>query len=167
MCGMARHGYFSLKGLSMNFQIDTTGLIAGDVIDQMTCETIIGFKEVDDPKAWALQILQLSGQVGTQLKKEHGRELTIRIHDNALNILTDQQAAEYNPKRFDSGLRQARRAHRRLMAVDVSKLDATTLGYYSKNVTNQAFKLSMLRKKEAAELPVSQRQTPFVLKKPT
>jgi hypothetical protein len=86
----------------------------------------------------------------------------VRIVGNELHVLTDQESASYNPKRFEAGLRLARRSHRRLMAVNVAKLTGADRELYAKNVSNQAHKLSMLRKKE--ELPVNpvERTTPVM-----
>ena len=147
----------------MQLSIDTTHIKPGGTISQAECENIIGFTEASSPKDWALAVLQLSGVVAKQLHSEHGRELTVRIVQNSLQILTDAEAADYNPKRFDAGLRQARRAHRRLMAVNVGKLSADDRQVYAKNVSNQAFKLSMLRKKAVVDLQPAERTTPAVV----
>jgi len=145
----------------MIFQIDTSKVRPGDSIPLAMCEEAIGYK-CDDSKEWQFALLQLLGIVQKQLKKEHRRELTVRIVGNELHVLTDQESASYNPKRFDAGLRLARRSHRRLMAVNVATLTGADRELYAKNVSNQAHKLSMLRKKE--ELPVnpSVRNTPVM-----
>jgi len=136
----------------MNFQIDTTKIKPGDSITLAACEEAIG-QTCDESKEWQFALLQLLGVVQKQLKKEHRRELTVRIVGNELHVLTDAESASYNPKRFEAGLRLARRAHRRLMAVNVARLTGADRDLYAKNVSNQAHKLSMLRKKE--ELPVN------------
>ena len=149
----------------MEYVVDTTGIGPGDVIDEATCQSVIGLSEVENPKLWQLGLLQLSQVISKQLNKEHRRELTVRIKDNAIFVLTDQEAAEYNPRRFDAGIRIARRSNRRLMAVDVSKLTPEARAVHAKEITIQAFKLSMLRKREDSELPATKRTTPVVLKK--
>jgi len=147
----------------MIFQIDTTGLSPGDAITRGQCETVIGFTEDASPKDYQFALLQLLGVVQKQLKKEHGRELTVRIVGGELHVLTDQEAAAYNPKRFEAGLRLARRAHRRLMAVQVSGLTPEDKAIFAKNVGNQAYKLSMLRKRAEVPLIANERQTPVML----
>lgn len=144
----------------MIFQIDTTGLSPGDAITRGQCEAVIGFTEDTHPKDYQFALLQLLGVVQKQLKKEHGRELTVRIVGGELHVLTDQEAASYNPKRFEAGLRLARRSHRRLMAVKVSSLTPEDKAIFAKNVSNQAYKLSMLRKRAEVPLIPSERQTP-------
>lgn len=166
MLGKVRHGkVFISKGVIMEYVVDTTGIGPGDVVDEATCQSVVGITEADNPKLWQLGLLQLSQIVANQLRKEHGRELTVRIKENGIHVLTDQEAAEYNPRRFDSGLKIARRSHRRLMSVDVSKLTQEARTTHARELTIQAFKLSLLRKRETIALPVSKRTTPVVLKR--
>jgi hypothetical protein len=146
----------------MIFQIDTRKIKPGDSLSQGDCETVIGFTADSNPLQWQFALLQLLGVVQKQLKKEHGRELTVRIVGQELHVLTDGEAAGYNPKRFDAGLRLARRAHRRLMAVNVSKLSAADRELFAKNVSNQAHKLSMLRRKDDVPLTATERTTPVM-----
>ena len=144
-------------------QINTDNLKLGDLIPQDMCENIIGdIAENMGESAFALAMLNLMGLVSKQLKKQHGRDITVRIVKNELHILTDSESAEYNPKRFDVGLRMARRAHRRLLAVNVSKLDAAERGMYAKNVSNQSFKIALLRKRETIEATPTERTTPVM-----
>ena len=146
----------------MIFQIDTRKIKPGDSLSQGDCETVIGFTADSNPLQWQFALLQLLGVVQKQLKKEHGRELTVRIVGQELHVLTDAEAAGYNPKRFDAGLRLARRAHRRLMAVNVGKLSAADRDLFAKNVSNQAHKLSMLRRKDDVPLTATERTTPVM-----
>ncbi len=147
----------------MLFAVDTKHIKPGDTITQGECEAVIGFQEESAQKDFQFAMLQLCGVVAKQLKDEHGRELTVRIINNTLQVLTDAESALYNPKRFDAGLRLARRAHRRLMAVNVGKLDSADRQLYAKNVSHQAFKLSMLRKRAEVELKPAERTTPVMV----
>jgi hypothetical protein len=146
----------------MNFQIDTTKVKPGDSIPLAMCEEAIGHK-CDESKEWQFALLQLLGVVQKQLKKEHRRELTVRIVGNELHVLTDAESASYNPKRFEAGLRLARRAHRRLMAVNVGKLSGQEREMHMRNIGNQSYKLSMLRKKESIALTATERTTPVMV----
>ena len=146
----------------MIIQIDTRKIKPGDSLSQGDCEAVIGFTADSNPLQWQFALLQLLGVVQKQLKKEHGRELTVRIVGQELHVLTDGEAAGYNPKRFDAGLRLARRAHRRLMAVNVGKLSAADRDLFAKNVSNQAHKLSMLRRKDDVPLTATERTTPVM-----
>lgn len=149
----------------MKFHFSIDGLNPGDEITKSTCEQVIGFTEESDPKAFQLEILQLSQEVSKRLHKSHGRLLTVRISNSSLYILTDEEASNYNPKRFEAGLKLARRSHRRLMAVNVGSLDAQSKDRHMKNVAVQAFKLSMLRKQQPAPEIATTRTVPVVLKK--
>lgn len=145
----------------VEMQIDTSKVKPGDSISVAACEQAIG-QPFSESKEWQFQLLQLMGLVQKQLKKEHGRELTVRIVGNELHVLTDAEAASYNPKRFEAGLKLARRAHRRLMAVNVAKLTASDKEQYARNVSIQAHKLSMLRKRTDIEPAANKRSTPVM-----
>jgi hypothetical protein len=145
----------------MIFQIDTNGLGPGDTIAVEVCEQAIGRKD-DNSKQWTFDLLKLLGVVQTQLKKEHQRELTVRISGNELHILTDSEAAKHNPKRFDAGLDLARRSQRRLLAVDWSKLTPREREETEKNQTRQAFLISLMRTKEPIKPEPHIRTTPVM-----
>jgi hypothetical protein len=147
----------------MVFDIDTTGLLPGDTIDAAACRKVIG--KIADDRLYTLHLLQLKNQIAIELLKRTGRELTLRIRDECICILTDAEAAEYNPKAFDNGLNKARRAHKRLLHVDPSKLSEDEKQRLGSNVTAQAFKLLMLKKRQPVQNAVSVRSTPTMLKK--
>ena len=119
----------------------------GQSITQAEIESATGQMESTDPQAFALLLLRVRGDLITHLKRQHGRELTVRIVKGDLHILDDREAADYNPKRYAQGLRIARRAHRRLMAVDVSKLTPQEREQHTRTVCRQASALSSLRAK--------------------
>lgn len=146
----------------MELLVDTSNANLGDVITQAKCEEIIGFTEKSDFKGWQLAMLQLLGVVQKQLRAQHRRDITVRIVGNEIHILTDSEAATYNPKRFEAGLRMARRSHRRLLAVNTSKLTPQQREQHMKTIGNQAHKLSMLRRREEIPLPASERKTPVM-----
>jgi hypothetical protein len=136
----------------------------GQSITQAEIEAATGQHESTDPQAFALLLLRLRGDLITHLKRIHGRELTVRIIKGDLLILDDRQAADYNPKRYAQGLRIARRAHRRLMAVDVSKLTPEEREAHTKVVCKQASALSAIRTKPEAVAAHPQRPaTPKIM----
>ncbi len=147
----------------MEILIDTSSVDLGDVIPQTVCESIIGFTESEDFKGWSLAMLQLLGVVQKQIRAKFGREITVRIIGSEIHILNDQEAASYNPRRFEAGLRVARRSHRRLMAVNVAKLSGEQRESHMKNLSNQTHKLSMLRHREEIALPATERKTPVMV----
>lgn len=140
--------------------IDVSSLEHGDALTQEQCEDAIGYSESSDPKAFQFSLLQLMGVIQKALRQDRGREYTLRIVGSEIRILTDAEAAEYNPKRFEAGLRLARRAHRRLMAVNTASLNAEQRESHMKAVMAQAHKLSMLRKREELPLESKKATTP-------
>lgn len=147
----------------MEISIDTSGLKLGGCISQQTCESVLGITKDQNQDAWQLSMLAMKDVVSRQLKKQHGREITVRIVGQEIHVLTDAEAAEYNPKRFDAGLRLARASHRRLLAVNTSKLSPEQRETHIKNVGNQAHKLSMLRRRSEIPLPATERTTPVMV----
>ena len=136
----------------------------GQSITQAEIESATGQVESTDPQAYALLLLQIRGQLIAHLKRIHGRELTVRIVKGDLHILDDREAADYNPKRYAQGLRIARRAHRRLMAVDVSKLTPQEREQHTRTVCRQASALSSLRAKPTeAVVAIDRPETPKLM----
>lgn len=147
----------------MNLKIDTSSLTLGSCILRHACEDILGVTKEQNQDAWQLAMLQLADVVRKQLRKQHGREITVRVVGCEIHVLTDAEAAEYNPVRFAAGLRLARASHRRLLAVNTSKLSPEQRERHIKNVGNQAHKLSMLRRKSEVPLPATERTTPAMV----
>lgn len=147
----------------MEINIDTSTLKLGGCISQQDCEAVLEITKEQNQDLWQLSMLQLLEVVRKQLKKQHGRDITVRIVGREIHFLTDAESAEYNPKRFDAGLRLARRAHRRLLAVNTAKLAPDQREAHMKTIGNQAHKLSMLRRREDVPIPATQRTTPVMV----
>lgn len=147
----------------MEISIDTTQLKLGGCILQQDCESVLGMTKEQNADVWQLSMLALMEVVRKQLKKQHGRDITVRIVGRELHVLTDAEAAEYNPKRFDAGLRLARRAHRRLLAVNTAKLAPDQREAHMKTIGNQAHKLSMLRRRDEVPIQATERTTPVMV----
>ena len=125
----------------------------GDIISRTAVETGYSANERRDPVGFQLVMLRAMQDLQKHLRRLHQRELSIRIQAEGLVILTDVEAADYNPKRFRDGMRLMRRAHRRLMAVDASKLPPAQREAITATICKQAQQLSMLRvKTESSEL---------------
>jgi hypothetical protein len=154
--GEARRGkVFFHKGTPMKF---SDKLQPGDIITRAEIEQATGREERKDPAGFALMMLRLRAELIAHLKRIHGRELTVRILADGMTILNDRESAAYNPKRFRDGLRLARRAHRRLMAVDAGKLTPEEREAHTRAVCKQAAALSALRVK--SEIPVATQTRP-------
>jgi len=152
---------FSLQEHTMKF---SDKLQPGQLITQAEIESATGQQEAKDPQAFALLLLRVRADLIAHLKRIYGRELTVRIVKGDLLILNDREAADYNPKRYSQGLRIARRAHRRLMAVDVTKLTPQERELHTKVVCKQASALSAIRSKPEAVATHPQRPaTPKIM----
>ena len=132
--------------------MDLSAYKLGDEITEAVCSQWMDLQRRDDETAYALALLALKQKVEQALLAFYGRIITVRALKGGLRILDDRESAEYNPKRFQDGLRIARRAHRRLMAVDVSKLTPREREEFGKTVTKQAAQLSMLRQRDPVKL---------------
>jgi len=142
-------------------EIDFDGIELGGEIPQALCETHLTIRQQEQPERYALALLKLLQEVRKYLKTRHGREITVRAVKHGLLILDDREAAAYNPKRYADGLRIARRAHRRLMAVDVSKLTPEERTKHGRAVERQGAQLLMMRDKpKDIPVPAVKRATP-------
>ena len=119
----------------------------GDIITRQQVEQAEGRSERKDPIGFQLVMLRVREELIKHLKGIHGRELTVRILADGLHVLDDATAAQYNPKRFRDGMRLMRKAHRRLMAVDQSRLTPQQREDLTTTICKQAHQLSMLRTK--------------------
>jgi len=125
--------------------MDYSKLNLGDELTETQCTEILGIDRYEHPEKFALKLLALKADVEQAMKAKFGRIITVRATQHGLQILTDQASAAYNPKRFADGLRIARRAHRRLLGVDVSKLTPQQRDEFGHNVTRQAARLAMMK----------------------
>lgn len=103
----------------MKFKIDISDLQRGDVIETATCEGLIG--ESFGTLEFAKRQLYLCKQIEAELWKI-GRQITCIIRGGEIRLLTDIESSEYNQGLYESGKRKIRLAHRRALAVDMSKL---------------------------------------------
>lgn len=117
----------------------------GQHISEAECIVMVGCSRHDNPDAYALKLLALKARIEQHLASRFRRSITVRAQQHSLQILTDEESAAYNPKRFADGLRIARRAHRRLLGVDVSKLTPQQRDEFGHSVTRQAARLAMMK----------------------
>lgn len=141
--------------------LDFSTVEIGGEVSQQVCEEHIGMTYADDATGYSLGLLKLMDEVRRYMRDKHHREITVRAVKGQLLILTDGEAAKYNPKRFADGLRLIRRAHRRMLAIDVSKLTPEERVKYGRDLETQSARLTMLRKRpETIAAEVVHRATP-------
>lgn len=112
--------------------IDFDALEQGDVIAPEKIERI---KEVsrESPKAYQLALLAIRDQVLKELWKR-GKTWTVCIKGDALVILSDQEAADYNANRAEIVIRQLAATHRRNMGVNAAELDEDQLQRHNRSL---------------------------------
>lgn len=101
------------------FPVDYDTLAKGDLIAAERCEQILNLTRLDE--RYQLKLLRLKETICDAMEKR-GVPITIRIEKAGLAVLTDAQAAEYNPQQFELGIRKAATAHRRTLLVDNNNL---------------------------------------------
>lgn len=155
--------------MSMSMESVFSKIQLGDELTEAQCIELIGPERCEDSERYALYLLALKHQLEKHLRQRFRRIITVRATQHGLQILNDQQAAAYNPKRFADGLKIARRAHRRLLGVDPGKLTPEQREDFGRAVTQQAAKLSMIRTPTPdPELqPVEDKRPRLFARKPT
>jgi len=148
--------------------MDLSGLelTLGTRIEVLECELLLNMERGQDVERFAVAMLGLMDAVRKELKRRHNRDITVRVVKHGIEILNDREAAEYNPKRYRDGLKIARRAHRRLLSVNVAALTPKERVEHDKTIGRQAQQLSMLRR-VTDDLPVQpvERDRPKLFKK--
>ncbi len=99
--------------------IDAEGLNKGDELAADVLEAITGHRR--ETKRYNLKILGLRARIERAMQ-DRGKPATVAVKNGRLRILTDEEAARYNHDTFRHGLRKARRAYDRLLAVDTRPL---------------------------------------------
>jgi hypothetical protein len=90
-----------------------------------------------------------------------GIVVTVKSDHGDLVVLQDEDASSYNERRFNEGLRAARRSHFRNLAVDRSKLTDERRGDHDRTLVNQGRILSAV--KEARRISAAPRKDSRVL----
>ena len=110
----------------MNYQsiryhpLDFDNLNKGDEISTEQIEEF-GRCTVRDDKRFRLAAMALKTRVIRE-SRDRGKLFTVAIIKNRIRILTDEEAAIYNPRQFKHGFRHQLRALKRLTEVDASNL---------------------------------------------
>ena len=95
------------------------------------------------------------------------RPVTVRSRRNALVVLTDEQASEYNTVQQRHGLRKHRRAHRRNVNVDMNNLtDEQKTVHERRLLVGEVLLRSLSKAKKTLRLETHSRVTVPVLVAP-
>jgi len=109
-----------MKKKVTRFPVDFEKLKKGDVLKCEYLERVFMISP-DEEQEYRFCLLTLRDQIMRELEKQ-GRPVTVIARHDDLVILTDEEAAEHNPREFKRGIRRMVRAHKRTLAVDITLL---------------------------------------------
>ena len=102
------------------YPVDFDTINKGTVIDPDTIEGIYGIKRTD--AAYSLKAMRLAKKIEEELENR-GLYVTACVADNAVCVLTDSEASEYNYASAMTRFRGMVRAHSKLSTVDTSEFE--------------------------------------------
>lgn len=128
----------------MQFDIDVSGLEAGDNVPQAQCEAVVGMKRSGNEYAYQFALLQLGDFIQKALWKI-GKQFTVTTANGEVQVLTHEQASKYNASRFELSIAKLRRCNRRLNAVNPGELTAEAREEHGRALIRQSRVLSLLK----------------------
>jgi hypothetical protein len=143
------------------YPLDFDALTKGSVIRLPEIEQALGATR--DTEGFGLAVLRLRGRIEEEME-ERGTPATVCVRDGDLHILSDEDAAEYNPAQFSAGLRRAVRSHRRLLQVDAGQLSPLARSRFDRRAEVQGKILqSVARARRELAVVAHRRSTPGAL----
>jgi hypothetical protein len=124
------------------FPLDFEALRKGDVIAPEVIEAAYRVSRAD--RNYQLATMKLKERIERDLEAR-GYPVTIKQEKDALRILTDPEAVEYNDAAFKASLRAIGRAHHRLCVVDTEQLTEQERRAHSRAVMGQAMQIAGMR----------------------
>lgn len=105
------------------YPLDFDSIKKGDAFTPPQLEVIT--QKESGTRDYDFAVMGLRDQIMKELESRN-RPATVALVRGNLKVLTDEEAAEYNPSQFNAGLQRMRRAHRRcLTTVDMTNLPET------------------------------------------
>ena len=141
------------------YPIDTDGLSKGSVIPSQEIASICHHTPGTD--AYALFCLKLREYIQARFA-ERNEIITVVGERNALRILTDAEASEYNRDQFKRRSKQMVGIHVRACGVDVTALNEDQQKDHEHTIMRQATVLSHMREGWKAKLITHERTTPRI-----
>lgn len=141
---------------SAPYPIDFDALRKGDVVSPEVISAVYGVER--SSRGFQVCALNLKDRIERALG-ERGYPVTVKTEMDAIRILTDAEAVQYNAASFERGVSAMARSHRRLAAVDHAQLDARESEKRDRLLLNQATQLLALRRSRRA-LPAPNPQKP-------
>lgn len=150
------------------FPLNVAALTKGQVLDIPELEKIMGIKRTDD--RWPWRLLRLKHQIERAREKAGLSMLTMRFSKGTLLVCDDAQAAEYNVNAGRRKLSGFRRAARRNIAVDSTKLSPEQQQQHARAIMRQAMLAAAINGAARRALPNGtngERVTPRMVTGPT
>jgi hypothetical protein len=120
------------------YPFDVATLGKGQRIEPDKLETLSGLRR--GTSAYAFKLLTWSRWI-EERTAETLRPLLCRISNDGIDIMTDAEATVYMRQQFEAGSAKRRRAHRRLLLVDVAGLDDQQRGEHLLEQQRMAMRL--------------------------
>lgn len=140
------------------YPIDFDTIEKGSNVSPEAIEHAYGLRRTD-PK-YRLKQLDLRDRIVDELAVR-GLRVTVKLVGDSLRVLTDEEAARYNPDMFDRSIRGAARAHQRNTHVDPSQLTEEQRARHERNLEVQGKMLQGVRSaRRSAVLTPARRRTP-------
>lgn len=135
--------------MQVEYPIDYEKLQKGDVITAAVVHQITGLQP--DDRKYGFAILKLCKEAEREMY-ERNKPATCRIVGSEIHVLSDAVALEHNADQFESGLRKARRSHRRLTWVDSQLLtDEEKKTLEQRLITQSKILVAIKRERRAIE----------------
>jgi hypothetical protein len=122
--------------------MDFDTLQKGDVIPVADVERMTGKKQ--GTKQYAFAALNIVKRMRDHLFDKE-KFWTIAMRKDAICILTDVEAAEYNPHEYETSRNRLKRLHVQTLAVDSMKLSDDQRDTHYRRLQVQAFEMSAMR----------------------
>lgn len=141
-------------------EIDMNRIGKGSFISPDTLERVTTFKRGSNE--YDLQVLRVKGLLEAHFD-ESGNPVTIKIEQEGLRVLTDEEATEYNHRRFKIGMRALFEANRRMSNVDEGKMTSEQVAAHRAKLNAQAHVVTAVaNKNDTLRLIPYSRQVPNV-----
>ena len=123
------------------YPLDFDSLEKGMTIDVAQLEHIFGIKQSD--RMYAVKLMSLCNEIEKR-SAATGAPLHTKSERGAIRILTDEEDAEYQAKRFKEGIDQSFRAQHKALVVDTNNLSEPRKLAHERNIQKQAFVLASI-----------------------
>lgn len=144
----------------MKFEIDVSGLKLGDTVSQSVCESLVGIERASDQYRYSFLLMQLADYINRLLLKD-SKCWTVVTSEGEIQVLTNEQASQYNARHFKAAMAKMRRCNRRMAAVDLADLDAETRKIHCELLSKQVrILMGMKQRAGNVELTAVEKRTP-------